>query len=73
MRLDNQDGSHITIDDANPIAQKIMQGHSYTIVKGQIQLGPKTGYDVTDFRKKLKDNTATLIDIQEFILKYILK
>jgi len=63
-------GGHISINDNNPLAIKIRQGYEYSLDKeGNLSVGTnKVNYDLDTFQKKLENKTATLTDVQEYLL-----
>ena len=73
MKITIPAGGHITIDDTDPRAIKIKKGYGYSIdSNGELKIGTeKTNFDLDTFQNKLKNKTATLADIQEYLLTII--
>ncbi len=67
MTINLEGGGHITIDDNSEEAIKINEGYAYSIDNGKIVIGKKTDFDKNSFIKKIKNKTATMKDINEYI------
>lgn len=74
MNLTDKYNNIITIGDNDVDAIKIKSGYDWDvdIITGKIVIGEKTEFDLTAFEVKLEDNTASLADIREYILKKLI-
>ncbi len=71
MKLSIPNEGHISIDDTDKRAVKIKQGYSYSVKDGELIIGKKTEYDLTNFETKIKTGIATNTDINNFIKELI--
>lgn len=65
-------GTIIYLDDNCADAKKIMGGHPYEIVADKVII-KELDFDFKTFTAKLEKQSATIEDIQEYILKVLIK
>ena len=67
------EGITITMNDDSVESQKIREGYDFDIVNSKIVIKNKINFDLKSFKLKLTAGTATLADIREFLIKYLIK